>query len=821
MTLLPFMTDIAVHANGQMLIIPDCLTDSEFETVKEHKAEILTRLRAHQMTPAGFLTCLPGALLGEIRALRWLVLDIETSSLTRYSEPTRVDKTTTIGPGTWTSYRAVHLDATINIKPRVRVITIHHKDLGTYSFDLDAMPAGQRQQLIDAVIRGKILIGHNLGFECSWLFAETDARPAFLLDTLLLVRHIRPGALLRLFGIAARGDEDTRTKAMAMIKSKGGRVNAKLDYVAACLGQPVPDKSYQAPQNWCITPLSSEHYEYACGDVHLPLYIVHFLLPEITVEAMVAAIKAQYSWYVPFAQATILLAESHVRGVPFDFAGANALKQELLVELRQAADDLMKFPEFAALSREAREALIDPLAGESQTMKQALAAHAELNGVQLPATDRGGISTDRKALMLCGAVKLPAWKQYDRLKACKKALSVIEDLKRAAAYDGRLHSLIGCGTNTSRMSSQEPNVQNVPSDPRFRALVKAEDGYVILTFDYNAIELRIGAALAERAIVDIMARLRGEVTGMNNSQEWFLKLVEFGYQAKSPLSYPAELPPDCSDKELIFAWLDQAIPAVAQIVLHRPEQMMASAFRRGIDPHLVTAIEMLRLIGHIDTGGLSSIDWLTAQDAATRKKLKKELELWRKKAKAVNFGLLYGMSIAGLWRYGVTDFKLDWTMEEAQQVYSAWFALYPELRLWQWWTKFIASRKVNQDAVLIWNSYAGELERPDYERRLFTPTTLAGRPFAILNEFKEALSYQDQGSGADILVLALTRLRSDVAAMMLMPVHDELIFHVPADKAGAIQLHILEAMVQAGDIVLDGLIPIVVEPVSGPTWMKP
>jgi DNA polymerase I len=230
---------------------------------------------------------------------------------------------------------------------------------------------------------------------------------------------------------------------------------------------------------------------------------------------------------------------------------------------------------------------------------------------------------------------------------------------------------------------------------------------------------------------------------------------------------------------------------------------------------------MLRLIGQIDTGGLSSIDWLTAQDAATRKKLKKELEVWRKKAKAVNFGLLYGMSIAGLWRYGVTDFKLDWTMEEAQQVYSAWFALYPELRFWQWWTKFIASKKVNVDAALIWNSYAGELERPDYERRLFTPSTLTGRPFAILNEFKEALSYQDQGSGADILVLALTMLRPEIAAMMLMPVHDEVVFHVPAAEADVIQLQIHEVMVEAGDIVLAGLIPVVVEPASGPSWMKP
>lgn len=144
--------------------------------------------------------------------------------------------------------------------------------------------------------------------------------------------------------------------------------------------------------------------------------------------------------------------------------------------------------------------------------------------------------------MLCGAVKLPAWKQYDRLKACKKALSIIDDFKQAAAYDGRLHSLIGCGTSTSRMSSQEPNLQNVPSDPRFRSLLKAKDGNVILTFDYNSIELRIGAGLAERAIADILARLHGEVANTTPTQEWFMRLVEIGYHAQTPLPYPPNLP---------------------------------------------------------------------------------------------------------------------------------------------------------------------------------------------------------------------------------------------------------------------------------------
>jgi hypothetical protein len=91
------------------------------------------------------------------------------------------------------------------------------------------------------------------------------------------------------------------------------------------------------------------------------------------------------------------------------------------------------------------------------------------------------------------------------------------------------------------MSSQEPNLHNVPRDPRFRALVRAKDGHVILTFDYNAIELRISAVLAERAIADILAHLRGEVGCGNTTQAWFMRLEEVGYHAKTQLASPSDL----------------------------------------------------------------------------------------------------------------------------------------------------------------------------------------------------------------------------------------------------------------------------------------
>jgi DNA polymerase family A len=61
---------------------------------------------------------------------------------------------------------------------------------------------------------------------------------------------------------------------------------------------------------------------------------------------------------------------------------------------------------------------------------------------------------------------------------------------------------------TGRNTSCEPTLQNVPRDPRFRALIKARPGHLILSADYAAIELRIAAVLAERAVSECRTNWR-------------------------------------------------------------------------------------------------------------------------------------------------------------------------------------------------------------------------------------------------------------------------------------------------------------------------
>jgi hypothetical protein len=90
------------------------------------------------------------------------------------------------------------------------------------------------------------------------------------------------------------------------------------------------------------------------------------------------------------------------------------------------------------------------------------------------------------------------------------------------------------------------------------------------------------------------------------------------------------------------------------------------------------------------------------------------------------------------------------------------------------YTKYVegaAKREPNQ--LLLWSKYDNQLTVPKWAARIITPRTLSERPFALLDDIRQALSYQGQGTGADILVRAMSKLPDELTATLMMPVLED------------------------------------------------
>jgi DNA polymerase-1 len=185
------------------------------------------------------------------------------------------------------------------------------------------------------------------------------------------------------------------------------------------------------------------------------------------------------------------------------------------------------------------------------------------------------------------------------------------------------------------------------------------------------------------------------------------------------------------------------------------EPSMIEAYRRGDDLHTLTA---RRLLGK---GEVTKAD--------------------RQLAKAVNFGLLYGMGARAFRVYGRAKYGVELTEAQAEQYRRAFFAAYPALRRWH--------AKVG-----------GTQDRPIETR------TLAGRRCLDVARFSEKLNLGVQGTGADGLKAALALLwerRADCpGAVPVLAVHDEIVVECAAERSGAAADWLRRAM-------LDGMAPLV------------
>lgn len=259
-------------------------------------------------------------------------------------------------------------------------------------------------------------------------------------------------------------------------------------------------------------------------------------------------------------------------------------------------------------------------------------------------------------------------------------------------------------TATGRLSSTDPNLQNIPiRTPIGRQIRKAfiaPEGRVLLAADYSQIELRLMAHFSQ-------------------------------------------------------------------------DDALVHAFQQGQDVHRRTASEVL---------GIAIEDVTNDQ---------------RRQAKAVNFGLLYGMSEFGLTR------QLGFSREESRSYIARYFQRYPGVLDYMERTRQIAREQGFVETIL--------------GRRLYTPDIMASNKMIKQAAERAAINAPLQGSAADIIKLAMIavdKMLPKDQAKLLLQVHDELVFEADAAIADELSKQIAEVM----QSVLEISVPFVVEVGQGPNW---
>ena len=214
-----------------------------------------------------------------------------------------------------------------------------------------------------------------------------------------------------------------------------------------------------------------------------------------------------------------------------------------------------------------------------------------------------------------------------------------------------------------------------------------------------------------------------------------------------------------------------------RIVAHMSgDQAMLNAFRDGQDIHAATASAIY--------------------DVPLNEVTKDQ----RRHAKAINFGLIYGMSAFGLSR------STDLTLGEAENFVKDYFEHFPGVK------KYL-------DNIRVTAAKQGYVETMLGRRRYFPNLSNPVNQMIRNREEREAINAPIQGTAADIMKIAMIRLKQALAAspykaQMLLQVHDELVLEVPDDELEPVAVLVRTTMEDA--LQLD--IPLLTEARSGKNW---
>jgi len=305
--------------------------------------------------------------------------------------------------------------------------------------------------------------------------------------------------------------------------------------------------------------------------------------------------------------------------------------------------------------------------------------------------------------------KVLDWRQLAKLK------STYTDALMAQIdpVTGRVHTSFAlAATSTGRLSSTDPNLQNIPirteEGRKIRRAFVAPPGMKLLSVDYSQIELRLAAEMADVA----------------------------------PLK---------------------------------------EAFRAGADIHAMTASQVFG----VPVEGMDP--------------------MVRRKAKAINFGIIYGISPFGLAQ------QLGIGQGEARAYIEAYFARYPGIRDYMERTKTFARE----------HGYVTTL----FGRRCHVPGINDKNPARRSFMERAAINAPLQGTAADIIKRAMIRIPEALAARklqarMLLQVHDELLFEAPADEIAETAAVVKKIMEEAPLPARALSVPLIAEPGIGTNWAE-
>ena len=294
------------------------------------------------------------------------------------------------------------------------------------------------------------------------------------------------------------------------------------------------------------------------------------------------------------------------------------------------------------------------------------------------------------------------YRQLTKLKS-----TYVDGLTKVIAPDGRVHtSFQNTVTATGRLSSTEPNLQNIPVrtelGAKLRYMVVAEPGNVLVDADYSQIELRVLAAMAD-------------------------------------------------------------------------DPAMQGAFLSGEDIHTATASQVFNVPPQEVTHEM------------------------RRRAKAVNFGIVYGISPFSLSQ------DIGVTVAEAKEYMDAYFATFPGVRAYM--DQVVETAKEQ--------GYVSTL----YGRRRWLPELKSSN--FNLRSFGErvALNMPIQGTAADLMKLAMLRVdaalkRENLRGRLVLQVHDELIVECPEDEGETVKALLEREMVGVAQLK----VPLIADANIGRTW---